>query len=164
MRTTTIATVFVLGVTVGSAHAQYVGIPKTFQPSLDAAKSRRTLKNPPLTTAPSVKDTLYRIGDALGMLRDTDERDTILTMDYRSTGTMTVDGQSCTLANFRGQLRYSVPGMRIDYACAGADGKAGARHVEVIANAMAWNEATPGAAATPMPNAVNDRLMRLGSL
>ena len=164
MRAIATATVLVLGITSGLAEAQYVGIPKTFQPSLDAAKSRRQLKNPPLTTAPSVKDTLYRIGDALGMLRDTEERDAILTMDWRSTGTMMVDGQTCTLANYRGQLRYSLPAMRIEYACAQPDGKAGARHVEVIANAMAWNEATPGTGATPAPNAVNDRLVQLWSL
>ena len=164
MRTIAIAVVFVLGLMTGYAHAQYVGIPKTFQPSLDAAKSRRTLKNPPLTAAPSVKDTLYRIGDGLGMLRDTDERDTILTMDWKSTGTMMVDGQSCTLANYRGQVRYSIPAMRVDFACAQQDGKPGARHVEVIANAMAWNEATPGTGATPTPNAVNDRLIQLWSL
>src|SRR5678816_1637861 len=94
MRTIATAVVLVLGLTTGYAHAQYVGIPKTFQPSLDAAKSRRAMKNPPLTAAPSVKDTLYRIGDGLGMLRDTEERDTILTMDWKSTGTMMVDGQS----------------------------------------------------------------------
>jgi hypothetical protein len=54
--------------------------------------------------------------------------------------------------------------MRIDYACAQPDGKPGARHVEVIANAMAWNDATPGTGATPTPNAVNDRLVQLWSL
>ncbi|HEY3161570.1 MAG TPA: hypothetical protein VGJ78_21540, partial [Vicinamibacterales bacterium] len=140
MRTTALATALVLGVAIGHAEAQYVGIPKTFQPSLDAATKRVQLKNPAPTTAPSVKDTLYRLGDALGMLRDTDERDTILTMDWRSTGTMTVDGRTCTLASYRGQVRYNIPALRVDYACAQADGKAGARHIEVIANAMAWNE------------------------
>src|SRR5258706_14086701 len=90
-------TVLVLSLTAGLAEAQFVGIPKTFQPSLDAAVKRVRLKNPPPPTAPSVKDTLYRIGDGLGMLRDTDERDAILTMDWRGGGTMTVDGQSCTL-------------------------------------------------------------------
>jgi hypothetical protein len=154
------ATVLFMGLMAGYAEAQYVGIPKTFQPSLDAATKRVQLKNPPLTAAPSLKDTLYRIGDGLGMLRDTDERDTILTMDWRSTGTMTVDGQTCTLANYRGQVRYNIPALRVDYACA----QGGARHVEVIANAMAWNEATPGTAATPTPNAVNDRLVQLWSL
>ena len=143
MRTTALATVLVLGVTFGHAEAQYIGTPKTFQPSLDAATKRVQLKNPAPTTAPSVKDTLYKIGDAIGMLRDTDERDTILTMDWKSTGTMTVNGQSCALTNYRGQVRYNIPALRIDYTCGGT------RHVEVIANAMAWNEATPGGAATP---------------
>src|SRR2546426_5434578 len=157
MRTTALATALVLGLTIGHAQAQYVGIPKTFQPSLDAATKRVTLTNPPPATAPTVKDTLYRLGDALGMLRDTDERDAILTMDWRSTGTMTVDGQTCTLANYRGQVRYSIPALRVDYACA----QAGARHIEVIANAMAWNETAPGTGATPTPNAVSDRLLHL---
>jgi hypothetical protein len=164
MRTIAIAVVLVLGLMMGHAHAQYVGIPKTFQPSLDAATKRQNLKNPPPTTAPTVKDALYRIGDALGMLRDTDERDTILTTDWKSTGTMLVDGRTCTLANYRGQVRYNIPGMRVDFACAQPDGKPGARHVEVIANAVAWNEATPGTGATPTPNAVTDRLIQLWSL
>src|SRR5919201_1801720 len=157
-------TLLALGLMTGYAHAQYVGIPKTFHPSLEAAKKREAIKNPPLTAAPSVKDTLYRIGDALGMLRDLEERDSILTLDFKATGTLTAGGQSCTLANFRGQLRYSVPAMRVDFACMQPDGKSGTRHVQVIANAMAWDETTPGGEATPMPNAVNDRLMRLWAL
>jgi hypothetical protein len=164
MRAIAIATVLALGLATAVVEAQFVGIPKTFQPSLDAAKSRARLKNPPLSAAPSVKDTLYRIGDALGMLRDIEERDAILTMDWRSTGTILVDGQSCTLANYRGQVRYSVPALRIDYACAQPDGKAAQRHVELIANAMAWNETAPGTGATPAPNAANDRLVQLWSL
>src|ERR1051325_6830074 len=164
MRVFAMATLLVLGLTVGSAEAQFVGIPKTFQPSLDAARKRTPVKNPPLTAAPSVKDTLYRIGDALGMLRDIEERDAILTMDWKSTGTLNVSGQPCTLANFRGQLRYSVPAMRIDFACAQPDGNAGARHVQLIANAMAWDETTPGNGAAPRPDAVNDRLMQLWAL
>src|SRR5438874_8482526 len=99
MRAIATATVLVLGLTTGYAEAQYVGIPKTFQPSLEAAKKRAQVKNPPLTAAPSVKDTLYRIGDAMGMLRDLEERDSILTMDWKSTGTLDVGGQTCTLAN-----------------------------------------------------------------
>ena len=109
MRAITIAALLVMGLATTVVEAQFVGIPKTFQPSLDAAKSRVRLTNPALTAAPSVKDTLYRIGDALGMLRDIEERDAILTMDWRATGTMLVDGQSCVLANYRGQVRYSVP-------------------------------------------------------
>src|SRR5438132_7831839 len=164
MRVIATATVLVLGLTTGLAEAQYMPIPKTFQPSLEAAKKREAVKNAPLTAATPVKDTLYRIGDALGMLRDIEERDSILTLDFKGTGTLSVGGVSCTLANFRGQLRYSVPAMRIDFACAEPDGKPGQRHVQVIANAMAWDEARPGGAATPMPDAVTDRLMRLWAL
>jgi len=164
MRTIATVTVLLLGLSAGYAEAQFMPIPKTFQPSLEAAKKREAIKTPPLTVATPVKDTLYRIGDGLGMLRDIEERDTILTLDFKATGTLNVAGQSCTLANFRGQLRYSVPAMRLDFACAQADGKPGERHVQVIANAMAWDEAAPGGAATPMPNAVTDRLMRLWAL
>ncbi|PYR79327.1 MAG: hypothetical protein DMF87_11665 [Acidobacteria bacterium] len=164
MRVIATATVLVLGLTTGLAEAQYMPIPKTFQPSLEAAKKREAVKTPPLTAATPVKDTLYRIGDALGMLRDIEERDSVLTLDFKGTGTLSVGGVSCTLANFRGQLRYSVPAMRIDFACAEPDGKPGQRHVQVIANAMAWDEARPGGAATPMPDAVTDRLMRLWAL
>ena len=166
MRTIAMATVLVLGMTLGYAEAQYVGIPKTFQPSLAAEAKRAQLKNPPLTTAPDVKTTLYRIGDALGMLRGTEERDTILTMDWRGTGTMTVNGQSCRLANYRGQVRYAAPtvALRTDFACAQADGKPGQRNVQVVAGALAWNETTPGVGATPALDTVTDRLVQLWSL
>jgi hypothetical protein len=166
MRTTAIATVLVLGVTIASAEAQYVGIPKTFQPSLSAEAKRAHLKNPPLTTAPDVKTTLYRIADALGMLRGTDERDSIITMDWRGTGTVMVGGQSCRLANYRGQVRYlaPAPAMRTDFACAQADGKPGPRNVQVVAGSLAWNETAPGVGGTPALDTVTDRLVQLWSL
>jgi len=164
MRTIAMATALVLGMTCGYAEAQYVGIPKTFQPSLAAEAKRAQLKNPPLTTAPDVKTTLYRIGDALGMLRGTDERDSIITMDWRGTGTMTVGGQSCRLANYRGQVRYNVPALRTDFACAQADGKPGPRNVQVVAGALAWNETAPGVGGTPALDTATDRLVQLWSL
>lgn len=166
MRTTAMAAVLILGVTTGYAEAQYVGIPKTFQPSLAAEAKRVHLKNPPLTAAPDVKTTLYRIGDALGMLRGTEERDAILTMDWRGTGTITVAGQSCKLANYRGQVRYAAPepGLRTDFACAQADGKPGTRVVQVVAGNVAWNETTPGVGATPALDTTTDRLVQLWSL
>jgi hypothetical protein len=166
MRRTAMATLLILGMSAGFAEAQYVGIPKTFQPSLAAEAKRARLKNPPLTTAPDAKTTLYRIGDALGMLRGTEERDSIITMDWRGTGTMMVNGQSCRLANYRGQVRYGAPtvAMRTDFACAQPDGKPGARNVQVVAGALAWNETTPGVGATPALDTANDRLVQLWSL
>ena len=159
MRTTAMVTMLILGVTVGHANAQFVGIPKTFQPSLAAEAKRATLKNPPLTRATDVKETLYRIGDALGMLRGTEERDSIITMDWRGTGTMTVNGQSCRV-NYRGQVRYlPTASLRTDATCMG-----GARMVQVVAGNLAWNETTPGVGATPAMDALNDRLVQLWSL
>lgn len=163
MRNTVIATVLAVGATIASAHAQYVEIPKKFLPSLPAEAKRVHLKNPPLTSAPDAKTTLYRIGDALGMLRDIDERDSIITMDWRGTGTMTAGGQPCTLANYRGQVRYNVPAMRVDFACTEA-GKPGLRRVEVVAGALAWNETSPGVGGTPALDTVTERLVRLWSL
>src|SRR5262249_47380212 len=57
-----------------------------------------------------------------------------------------------------------IPAMRFDFACMEPGGKPGMRVVQVIANAMAWDETTPGGAATPKPDAVNDRLMKLWAL
>jgi hypothetical protein len=77
---------------------------------------------------------------------------------------MTVGGQSCRLANYRGQVRYNVPGMRTDFACAQADGKPGARIVQVVSGAVAWNETAPGVGGTPALDTVTDRLVQLWSL
>jgi hypothetical protein len=165
MRTTAIATVLILFATIGYAEAQYVGVPKTFQPSLPAEAKRVKLKNPPLTTATDVKTTVYRIGDALGMLRGTEERDYIITMDWRGTGTMMVNGQSCRLASYRGQVRYAPTlSLRTDATCALADGKPGTRAVQVVAGALAWNETTPGVGGTPALDTLTDRLIQLWSL
>ena len=164
MRATAIATILAVGMTIGHAEAQYVGIPKTFLPSLDAAVRRVRVRNPPPTSAPDVKTTLYRMADALGMLRGTDERDAILTMEWRGTGTMTVGGQSCRLAHYRGSVRYNVPALRTEFACAQADGTPGPRTSQVVAGVLAWNETAPGVGATPAPDTATDRLAQLWSL
>ena len=99
------------------------------------------------------------------MLRDTEERDAILTMDWRGTGTMTVDGQSCTLANYRGQVRYSRARHAHRLRVRATPTASRARvTVQVIAGAMAWNETAPGVGATPAPNTVTERLVQLWSL
>src|SRR5204862_2394073 len=68
------------------------------------------------------------------------------------------------LATSRAQIRHIFPAHLIVYAGAQPDGNAGQRHVELIANAMAWNETAPGTGATPAPDAVSDRLVQLWSL
>ena len=116
-----------------------------------------------------LKTILYYAADALGMLRGAREDDLILTMQIWATGTMNVGGQPCKLANYLASIRYPTPGrqkvpvpaMRVDFACAGANGRPGPRQIQVVAEKFAWNEAKPGMNATPEPGAVNDRLLAL---
>jgi hypothetical protein len=137
--------------------------------SLDAAVKRVRIRNPPPTAAPDVKTTLYKMGDALGMLRDTDERDAVLTIDWRATGTMMLGGQPCTLANYRASINYWLPGMRAQYTCTTADGRT-RKGIEVVSGTFAWDEDMAGAelvagkgTATPKPAALNERLIRIWS-
>jgi hypothetical protein len=93
-------------------------------------------------------------------------------MQIWATGTMNVGGQPCKLANYLASVRYPTPGrqrvpvpaMRVDFACAGANGRPGPRQIQVVADKFAWNEAKPGMNATPAPGAVNDRLLDLWTL
>lgn len=138
--------------------------PEKFQPSLDAAAKRQRLKLPPPTTPPDVKSTLYKMADALGMLRGTEESDSLITMHWWATGTMNSGGRPCTLTSYRGSVRFNIPGMRVDYTCAGPDGKPGRRNVNVVAGAFAWNETAPGVGATPAMDAVHERLLQIWTL
>jgi hypothetical protein len=77
---------------------------------------------------------------------------------------MTVDGRPCRLATFAASVNYHVRGARIEYACAGADGKPGPRRVEVVAGNFAWNEDAPGGKATPAPREAEGRLLNVWTL
>ncbi len=128
------------------------------------------------TTAPAaatLESTLYKAADALGMLRGPQERDGILTFEYWATGSLTVQGRTCQVADYRASVRYPapdgrerfpVPAMRVDYGCTTAGGQKPDRHVEVVAGELAWNEAEPGGSATAMPQAAQDRLLQVWTL
>jgi hypothetical protein len=112
----------------------------------------------------ATKQLLHKVADSFGMLRTTDEDDAIATLRFWATGTMTVDGRPCRLANYAASVNYHVPGARIDYACADASGKAGPRRIEVVAGTFAWNEDTPGGKATPAAAAADERLLNVWTL
>lgn len=115
-------------------------------------------------SASEVETILYQAADTLGMLRTPSEVDRVVTMTYSGTGTMAVNGQTCTMEEYRASVRYPipneqhtfpVPGMRVDVSCATGD-----RHVQVVAGELAWNETEPGVNATPVPETVRERLLQ----
>ena len=116
-----------------------------------------------------VETILYKAADTLGMLRTSREVDRVATMIYSGVGTMIIDGQTCTMTDYRASVRYPipnanhtfpVPGMRVDFSCA-TDNERVERYVQVVAGDFAWNETEPGTNATPVFEAVLERLLQV---
>src|SRR5215831_9242363 len=125
----------------------------------------------PYTPAPNAKDlkaVLFNWMWGLGMLKGTDERDMVTSLEYQAkTGTIQVDGQPCALTTFRASTNYQTYSQRIQYSCTRSNGQK-LSNIEVISGFYAWNEDTVGAEiggtkakATPMPAAVQERLIRI---
>jgi hypothetical protein len=125
---------------------------------------------PPYTPAANAKDlksVLFNWGWHMVQLRGLDEHELAVSLEYTGKGTLQVDGQPCTLTKYRSSSNYQVSGQRIQYTCTRANGQAYS-NIEVVSGQYAWNEDIPGAEivagkgkATPMPNAVQERLIRL---
>ena len=106
----------------------------------------------------------------MGMLRGEYEVDGVATLEIqKSTGSVSVGGQPCTLVNYRASINYQVSGMRVQYTCTRADGQT-VKAVEVVSGDFAWDEDIAGAelvpgkgTATPRPTARDERLIRLWS-
>jgi hypothetical protein len=103
-----------------------------------------------------------------GMLKGTDERDMVATLEYQAKGgTIQVDGQPCTLSKFRASTNYQTLSERIQYTCTRPN-KQAYSNIEVVSWQYAWNEDTPGAEiagtkgkVAAMPAAVQERLIRI---
>jgi hypothetical protein len=103
-----------------------------------------------------------------GMLKGTDERDMVATLEYQAKGgTIQVDGQPCTLSKYRASTNYQTLSQRIQYTCTRAN-KQAYSNIEVVSWQYAWNEDTPGAEiagtkgkVAAMPAAVQERLIRI---
>jgi Raf kinase inhibitor-like YbhB/YbcL family protein len=106
----------------------------------------------------------------MGMLRGVYEIDGVATLEIqRSTGSVRVGGQPCTLVNYRASINYQVAGMRVQYTCTRVDGQTH-KAIEVVSAEYSWDEDIPGAELVPgkgkaEPNAAarNERLIRLWS-
>src|SRR5262249_5359714 len=104
----------------------------------------------------------------MGMLKGTDERDMVASLEYQSrAGTIQVDGQTCALTTFRASTNDQTYSQRIQYSCTRPNGQKWS-NVEVASGCSPWTGGTVGAEigptkgkATPMPAAVQERLIRI---
>jgi hypothetical protein len=125
---------------------------------------------PPYRPAKDAKDlrsVLFNWTWYMGMLRGVDEHELITSLEYQGNGTIQVEGQPCTLTKYRVSTNYQYPGQRVQYTCTRPNGQT-VSNIEVINGHYAWDEDIPGAElvagkgrATPKPNAVDERLIRL---
>ena len=125
---------------------------------------------PPYRPAAGAKDlrsVLFNWAWYMGMLRGVDEHELVVSLEYQAKGTIQVDGQPCTLTKYRVSNNYQTAGERVQYACTKPNGQS-VSGIEVVNGPYAWNEDVLGAEivagkgkATPMPNAVAERLIRL---
>ena len=104
-----------------------------------------------------------------GMLKGTDERDMVATLEYQAKGgTIQVDGQPCTLSKFRASTNYQTFSQRIQLHLHARRTSRRYSNIEVVSWQYAWNEDTPGAEiggtkgkVAAMPAAVQERLIRI---
>ncbi len=121
----------------------------------------------PAAGAKDLKSVLFNWAWYMGMLRSSDERDLLMTLEYQGKGTVQVDGQPCNATKYRTSISYQTSGERIQYTGTRPNGQA-CSNVEVLSGAYTWNEDIPGAElvpgkgkATPMPATVDERMIRL---
>jgi hypothetical protein len=127
---------------------------------------------PPFTPAAGAKDlksVLFNWGWYMGMLRSNEEYDVLMTLEYTGKGTAQVNGQPCNLTKYRTSITYQNSGERIQMVGTRPNGQS-CNTIEDLSGGYAWNEDIPGAElvagqgkATPMPAAVEERVIRLWS-
>src|SRR5438552_10446435 len=121
----------------------------------------------PAAGAKDLKAVLFNWAWYMGMLRSSEERDLIGSLEYQGKGTVQVDGQPCNVTKYRTSISYQTSGERIQITGTRPNGQS-CPNVEVLSGAYAWNEDIPGAEliagkgkATPMPATVEERMIRL---
>ncbi len=153
-----------IGSAVALATAMTIAVPL-------AASAQGRGGGPPLYTPTAAdkdaKAVLYNWASHMGMLRGVEEHELAVSLEYQGNGTMQVEGQPCTLKKYRVSTNYQAPGQRTQIECMRPNGQTYS-NVEVVSGMYAWNEDIPGAEiiadkgkATPVPTAVQERLIRL---
>jgi len=171
------AVVVAIGVasTAGAQQAPAAGQGRAGAPAPGGAQGRGRSNDPnagaPYTPAAGAKDlraVLFNWMWLQGMLKGTDERDMVATLEYQAKGgTIQVGGQPCALTKYRASTNYQTLSQRINYSCTRANGQAYS-NIEVVSWQYAWDEDTPGAEiagtkgkVAAMPAAVQERLIRI---
>ena len=121
----------------------------------------------PAAGAKDLKAVLFNWAWYMGMLRSSEERDLMMSLEYQGKGTVQVGGQPCNVSKYRTSISYQTSGERIQYTGTRPNGQA-CSNVEVLSGAYAWDEDIPGAElvqgkgkATPKPATVEERMIRL---
>jgi len=121
----------------------------------------------PAAGAKDLKAVLFNWAWYMGMLRSSEERDLLMTLEYQGRGTVQVGGQPCNVTKYRTSISYQTSGERIQYTGTRPNGQT-CSNVEVLSGAYTWDEDIPGAElvpgkgkATPMPATVEERMIRL---
>ncbi|HUQ51102.1 MAG TPA: hypothetical protein VM692_02700, partial [Gammaproteobacteria bacterium] len=138
---------------------------------------------PPYTPAEGARDlksVLFNWPWHMGMLRGIEEHELAVTLEYRGTGTIQVNGQPCKLdpyeearegelgkSGYRISNAYQFAGSRTQINCTLPNGRKYS-NIEAVSGKYAWDEDRPGAGLVPgegtvkaMPNQVAERLIRL---
>ena len=122
------------------------------------------------TPAPGAKDkraVLFNWAWYMGMLRGPQEIEAVVSLEYKATGSLQVNGQNCVASSYRVSTNYPNTGQRVQYTCKLPNGRE-VKNGEVLGGQYAWDEDIPGAElisgkghATPKPAALRERLIRL---
>jgi hypothetical protein len=161
-----LATSLAAVLTVVVANAQFGGPPPQLYTPAEGAKD--------------LKSVLFNWTWHMGMLRGIEEHELIVTLEYRGTGTIQVNGQPCTLSAYEearpGELgesgyrisnAYQFAASRTQIECTLPNGRT-YTNVEAVSGKYAWDADRPGGGlvpgegtATPTPDKLNERLIRL---
>ena len=120
-------------------------------------------------------DTVIKsVENALGILRARQEEESLMTIQYWGTGTMSEvgagasqPGPAARITSYYGSIAYDFPGMRVDFTRMNPDGSP-QRQIRVVSGTFAWDEVEEGGGldpklgkAVPAMNVANDRLLQL---
>ena len=139
---------------------------------------------PTMTWAQDATAAIEAASGALGVLRGTEQSDSLVRLQFAGTGTMGAFGQawrpdmpwpSFKLTNFKATISYANPtAVRMEIERTNPDGlvqgggglplAAPQRLVQVMADQSAWNEAQPGINATPAQATYHDRVLQFWML